>query len=257
MNRFLFCFLFPLFIPLGLLAGAADTTIQGVKVIFNYSPAVFPESWRDSIINAEGENILPEEISRTTSTVIRALKKYPDSVLTINLKGIYCLKTMRFYNLVFGGTNSNQEIYITNNGEAMGYTGDYIEQTFHHEFSSILLRNYFFLFDTLAWKNGNIPGFDYNDPEEGVGAIRNNQSSEDLDTALCKKGFLTQYAYSSLENDVNTVAQNLFCPAPGFWSIADNYPLIREKVILLVRFYHDISAAFTENNFRKFETLIK
>ncbi len=257
MNRFLFLFMFVFFVPPRLFAGNADTTIQGVNVEFNYSYAVFPDSWRDSIINGEGENILPAEINRTKSAIINALKKYPDSVLTLNLKAIYCLKTMKFYHLDFGGTNSDKEVYITNNGAAMGYTNDYIEQTFHHEFSSILLRNYFFLFDTIAWKKAVIPGLDYNDPEDGVGAIRNNQSSQDMDTSLCTKGFLTQYAYSSMENDVNTIAQNLFCPASGFWNIADSYPRIREKVNLLTQFYYHISPVFTESYFRKFETLIK
>src|SRR5262249_10670483 len=124
-------------------------------------------------------------------------------------------------------------------------------QTFHHEFSSILFRNYPSLLDTIAWKNANIPGFDYNDPEAGVGAIRKNQSSQELDTALCAKGFLTQYAYSSLENDINTVAQNLFKPSHGFWEIVDRYPRINRKTKLLIAFYNQLHSVFTESYFRQ------
>ena len=101
--------------------------------------------------------------------------------------------------------------------ELLGYTELYLEQTFHHEFSSILYRNHPSFFDEAGWKNANISGFDYNDPEAGVGAIRNNQSSQDLDTALCKKGFLTQYSVSGMENDINTFAQNIFSPSENFW----------------------------------------
>ena len=132
----------------------------------------------------------------------------------------------------------------------MGYTDAYVEQTFHHEFSSILYRNYADHLDTAAWGKANVPGFDYNDPENGVGAIRKNESSQELDTALCRKGFLTQYALSGLENDINTVAQNLFTPSQGFWSIVDNFPKINRKTYLLIQFYQKINPAFTETFFR-------
>src|SRR5205085_6021762 len=101
-------------------------------------------------------------------------------------------------------------VYITNQGRRAGYTDEYLEQTFHHEFSSILFRNYIDKFDTLSWKEANAPDFNYNDPENGVGAIRDNRSSQALDTLFCKKGLLTEYAGSGIENDVNTFAQNLF-----------------------------------------------
>ena len=136
----------------------------------------------------------------------------------------------------------------------MGYTDFYLEKSFHHEFSSILFRNYGLLLDTVEWKktNGNV--FDYNDPESGVGAISSKKSSEELDTALARIGMLTQYAMSSLENDINTIAQNLFLPDNNFWDITDHYPLIKKKVKLLVAFYNKISPIFTEQYFRKINT---
>ena len=107
--------------------------------------------------------------------------------------------------------------------------------------------------DTTAWKKTNMAGFDYNDPESGVGAIRNHQSSQDLDTFLCRHGFLTQYSYSSLENDINTVAQNLFMPSTGFWNIVDQYPAVRKKITLLIAFYNRINPFFTEKYFRELD----
>ncbi|MEI9810500.1 MAG: hypothetical protein WDO16_22970 [Bacteroidota bacterium] len=88
-------------------------------------------------------------------------------------------------------------------------------------------------------------------PENGVGAIRNNQSSQDLDTLLCQKGVLTQYGGSSIENDVNTFAQNLFRPDENFWAYVDRFPRIREKTTLLIQFYTKINPMFTEAYFRK------
>ena len=173
------------------------------------------------------------------------------AVLEANLRAIYIFKYMAFYNVGYGGTNSNDAVYLANNGIAMGYTDAYLEQTFHHEFSSILFRKYPAALDTIAWKNINFPDFEYKDPESGVGAIRNHQSSQELDTALSSQGFLTQYACSSLENDVNTMAQNLFKPSPGFWALAGRYPRIRKKLTLLVALYNTINTHFTEEYFRK------
>ncbi len=228
----------------------ADTSIRGVLVSFRYSVSIFPDSWQVAPINAQGEQLNSSEAGRCKSAIINALKKYPIAALKKNLRAVYFLKDMKFYDVGYGGTNSNDALYLTNDGEDMGYTDLYLEQTFHHEFSSILYRNNPLLFDDAAWIKVNMPGFDYNDPENGVGAIRNNQSSQELDSVLCKKGFLTQYALSSLENDINTLAQNIFSPGEGFWNLVDGYPRISQKVKLMISFYHKIDPAFTETYFR-------
>jgi hypothetical protein len=229
-----------------------DTTIKSVHIGFTYSSLIFPESWRPAPINGYGEQLAPEEIERSRNILLKGLNKYPQSVLK-NLSAVYFLQQMKFYNVSYGGTNSTDAVYLVNQGELSGYTDQYLEQTFHHEFSSILLRNFPALLDTSLWKSANYPGFIYNDPENGVGAIRNNQSSQDLDTVLCKKGILTQYGGSSIENDVNTFAQNLFRPDENFWSYVDHYRRIREKTTLLIRFYTKLNPAFTEQYFRKIE----
>jgi hypothetical protein len=232
-------------------ANYSDTTIRGVAVVFSYSTSIFPDSWRTAEINAHGEPIAPGEIERTKNISIVALYKYPVSLLAGNLKGVYYLKSMNFYNTPFGGTNSSDNLYLTNDGFSSGYTNDYLEQTFHHEFSSILFRNHPEYLDTAAWNKANMPGFIYNDPGEGVGAIQKNQSSQDIDTILCRKGILTQYALSAMENDLNTLAQNLFCPDKDFWKTVDKYPRVKIKVMLLINFYNKFNAAYTERYFRR------
>lgn len=237
-------------LPLTAQAGSRDTIIRKVNISFDYRSEIFPESWRISPISAKADAINAAEIERSKSVTSRALLKYPVSMLSDNIRTIYWLRSMSFYDVGYGGTNSNEALYLTNDGIALGYTDKYLEQTFHHEFSSILLRNYFSQFDTTAWKAANLSPFNYNDPEDGVGAIRNNASSQELDTLICKRGMLTQYALSSIENDVNTFAQNMFCPSPGFWKIVDTFPRIRKKTSLLIAFYGKINALFTEQYFR-------
>lgn len=228
-----------------------DTVIRGVKVCFRYSVLNFPETWQAAPISAKGEPIAATEVNRSRQVIINAMNKYSAGLLQKHLRAVYFLRTMSFYEVGYGGTNSADALYLTNEGVKMGYSDLYLEQTFHHEFSSILYRNNPSFINENAWLKANINGFSYNDPEKGVGAIRNNQSSQDFDTSLCAKGFLTQYAMSGMENDINTVAQNLFSPSPGFWDIADRYPRIHEKVKLLISFYHKLDPLFTEQYFRK------
>jgi hypothetical protein len=239
------------FLYLLLLSAPADTSINGIKVEFTYTPSIFPTSWKVAPINARAENMPRYEIVRAREVITDALNKYPLPVLKQELSGVYFVRSMRFYDVAYGGTNSENAIYISNDGVKMGYTASYIEQTFHHEFSSILLRNHPTFLDTVEWKKANIPEFDYNDPENGVGSIRKNQSSQELDTLLTQQGFLTQYSLSSIENDINTFAQNLFCPSPDFWPIVENYPRVKKKVKLLIAFYNQINPIFKEEYFRK------
>jgi hypothetical protein len=230
-----------------------DTTIKAVHIGFNYSPLIFPESWRPAPINAYGEQLAFREIQRSKEILARGLSKYPDATLK-NLAAVYFVRLMKFYDVAYGGTNSTDAVYLVNQGVSSGYTDKYLEQTFHHEFSSILFRNFPALLDTNAWKEANHPDFIYNDPENGVGAIRNNQSSQELDSLLCQKGVLTQYGASSIENDVNTFAQNLFCPDENFWKYVDHFRRIRAKTTLLIQFYTKINPLFTEQYFRKLGT---
>jgi hypothetical protein len=229
-----------------------DTTIQQVKIVFEYSDHNFPGEWRNDQINAQGQQIAIEEIPRSKKIIAMALGKYGDQLLEYNLKAVYFLRSMQFFQVGFGGTNSTDRLYLTNNGIPMGYTDRYIEQTFHHEFSSILFRNYSRFIDTAKWKKANDPTFDYNDPESGVGAIRKGRSSQVPDTSLARFGFLTEYSMSSLENDLNTLAQNLFLPDQGFWDIFDMYPGIRTKTQLLIAFYNELDKRYTEKYFRRF-----
>lgn len=229
-----------------------DTTIRGIHVSFDYSRNIFPDFWQQPPINAEAEPIVVSEIERCKQILNRALEKYPSSLLEQELKSVYFIKAMKFYDVGYGGTNSTDALYLTNNGSSQGYTDLYLEQTFHHEFSSILYRNHPSFIREWDWTRSNSRDFAYTDPENGVGAIRDNRSSQDFDTLLCVKGLLTQYSTSGMENDLNTFAQNLFSPSPGFWEIVDRYPRIRRKVRLIVSFYSKINPVFTINYFRHF-----
>lgn len=236
------------------IASPADTTIKNVRIVFTYSKNIFPAEWQTGSIKAEGQQIAEGEIERTKKVLVKALNKYPKVLFSQSLKAVYCMKYVSFYGVNYGGTNSTAELYLTNNGIVNGYTDKYLEQTFHHEFSSILFRNKIQLLDTAAWNAASSPSFANKDSLNGVGAIIKKEASQTIDTILCKKGVLTQYALSGLENDVNTFAQNLFKPEEQFWYAVETFPLIQKKAMLLINFYNRLNPVFTLTYFKKMAT---
>lgn len=230
---------------------ASDTTIKGIHISFGYTRNIFPDFWQTAPINAMAEPLASPEITRCKIILKTALDKYPSLMLERELKDVYFVKAMKFYDVGYGGTNSTDALYLTNNGNSNGYTNLYLEQTFHHEFSSILYRNHPSYIKESKWYQANSQDFVYTDPENGVGAIRTNKSSQEFDSLLCEKGVLTEYATSGIENDLNTFAQNLFSPSPGFWGIVDKFSRISKKLKLIVAFYHKIDPVFTMEYFKK------
>src|ERR1043165_9288611 len=95
-----------LLLPVAVYSQTEDTMIQQVKVVFNYSIENFPEDWRNDRIDAQGQQIAIEEIARSKQVAVKALNKYNISLLADNLKGLYFLKSMKFFGVGFGGTNS-------------------------------------------------------------------------------------------------------------------------------------------------------
>jgi len=180
-----------------------------------------------------------------------ALNKYPKDILENNLFEIYVLKSLSFYGQPFGGTSSNNQIFITNAGRDKGYDSEFIERAFHHEFSSILLRNYFTCFNSDQWEATNTGVYGTG----GINAIKTNQASKKIDQALLRRGFLYQYATSSLENDFNAFAENLFAPNEAFEKIIDSkMDKILQKYIMAIEFYYCIHPHFDEvffNGLRK------
>ena len=231
---------------------AQDTIIDertGVKLIFSADGEIFPDTWYSEEINAKAISLDSNEYKRSEKIIKSALVKYPIELIQNNIKNIFILKDIEFYGQSFGGTNSTLNLYISNDGIKNGYTNLFIEQTLHHEFSSILLRNFNDIFQKTEWINCNPSDFTYGGG--GLQALKENKDSEDLDTRFNKLGFINEYATSSLENDFNEFAQNLFSPHTGFNQVVERYALIRKKRQLIIEFYTKLNDSLTEEYFNK------
>ena len=217
---------------------------------FVYFHSIFPKHWYNRNIAGSAESLDSSEIDRSKKTLNIAIKKYPRTVLQKNLKKVYFLKSLYFYSVNYGGTYWKDTLYIANSGERLGYTVSFVEKTIHHEFSSILMEHYPRFFNKKEWIKFNHVDFKYG--SGGQKEIKEGKDSEEINSELNEKGFLTEYGMSSLENDLNEIAQNLFVPEAGFWDAVNKYPKLKHKVDLAIIFYGKIDPIFTEAYFKEF-----
>lgn len=218
-----------------------------VRVVTSSDKEIFPPSWLTKEIAASGEELAAEEIERTARVVAAAARKYPAEVLAANLGTVYVLRRLAYFGVEAGGTNSRRDIYLANDGVGLGFTDLALENAFHAEFSSILLRNFPKYLDTAAWTKANPPGFAY--LGNGVEAIKDAKAGLVTTEASLAEGFVYEYSKSSLENDFNSLAKRLFTGDAGFWGAAGQYPALLEKSDLAVKFYQRLHPSFTPGYF--------
>jgi len=223
----------------------------GTNVYYQVDKKIFPCKWRNNRIRPEYTPIDAKDIPGTQAILNTALDKYPENVLRKNLKRIYVLKTMFCFGLEYGGTYYKRNVYVTNNGLENGYTRQYIEGTFHHEFSSVLLKRQKKHFEKEAWLSANPPDFTYG--SGGVAALRTEKTSLRLDSTLFVDGFLNEYSLASIEEDFNCYAEFIFLGDAAFWNAWEGNEAIRRKTEILISFYQRIDKVFTLEYFRSLQ----
>jgi hypothetical protein len=217
------------------------------EILFNITDETFPDSWKTKEINPKAELLDSTEINRSIRIVKFAFTKYSEDILSKNLTKVYVFKSIEFFNQKFGGTNSTDAVYITNNGIIKGYTDTIVEKIFHHEFSSILLRNFPKNINIKLWSKNNLICYG----DGGVNALINNTDGTEFDEILCRQGFLYQYATSDFENDFNSFAENLFCGDKTFWQLVKKYEPLQNKLKLIIDFYNKIDNKYTIEYFEE------
>ncbi len=256
MRRFM-----PSFLLVALLAGTATAQMPKaapdrvedlrthIPVIFVAEDGMFPTDWLTPQINAKAVSLEDTQRQRSSDLLKKAMALYPVKLLKTELSRVYVCKKINFYGLDYGGTNSSDTVYLTNDTPAMGYTDRFFEGSFHHEFSSILLRNHSAFFDEKGWRGANPVGFKYGDG--GISALRTGVDNTEIDGELAKTGLLTQYSEASVEEDFNMMVENLFTGGKRFWRLADTYEPLMKKATITIGFYGKLDPLFTEEYFRK------
>ncbi|MEI6532592.1 MAG: hypothetical protein WCO06_02005 [Candidatus Roizmanbacteria bacterium] len=226
-----------------------------VEIVWQVECDMFPLYFFLEPINSQVTPLANSEIKRSIEILQKTFQKYPSLVLKKYLQKVYLVKSLTNFGASYGGTNVARNIYLANNGVAKGYTDLYIEQMFHHEFSSILLAYIDTSYDrsTTSWKNSTWTSFNKNDFKYGTGGyneINSGTASQDFETKYQKNGFLNQYSTTSMENDFNEIVMNLFVNSKDFWIVVDKNPILTKKASFVINFYHSIDPQFTEEFFR-------
>lgn len=206
------------------------------------TPEILPKSWQRADYDVRMAPIKTEMIETAKQAVGKAEGKYPGDMLKQYLKQTHLLGDLNFFQTSYLGTNSKDKLYIVADG-----TND-VEKTFHHELSSILLRQHPEYLDQAAWNNTLPKGFEYGGGT--VAAHRSGMDSLTLERSEARQGFVCDYSRASQENDFNMIAENLFDGNQTFWKTVDRNPMLRKKVELVVQFYEKLDSRLNADYFR-------
>ncbi|MFM9873796.1 MAG: hypothetical protein ACKVQS_10070 [Fimbriimonadaceae bacterium] len=222
-----------------------------LTISFKAEQSIFPTAWQTPEIKPAAIAINPSDESSSVQAIKHALAKYPNKLTETNLKTIYISQNLSFYGLNYGGTNYIDSLYLT----LIPIKQDdinlkFLERAFHHELSSILLRNHSQLFPNSAWIAANPPDFNYRG--DGTQSLREGTASTKYNDKLNEQGFLAEYSTSSVEEDFNMFAEAIFSGDPDFWRIYNRFPAVAKKADLVMNFYNKLDPTFSKTLFTQF-----
>lgn len=236
-------------------------------VDFPEDRSFLPKTWNEDPINAEVEP-LDERLRLAALGILEAaFAKYPEKIRQRFLGGVSVVGSLKFYDVSYGGTYvSNTRRIVLVYREVFDTRG--FEQRFHHEFSSILLRQNQDLFEATRWSAANDPGLGYHAPgvleeQDGDRSVATRILAAEqkktggsgsglltVDVGLMRSGFLTAYNQVSIEQDFNEATAHLFTN-PEIWEYCRRFPRIDQKVDVLIDFYHRLDPEMDRLFFRR------
>ncbi len=217
------------------------TSKYGIKIVYEVD-ADFLSFWEED--PPITKPIWPRVLMRNADILQTTLERYPVQVIknhlsVINFAGKITLKDGFNYGGLYD--ESKKSIYLVDNG-FQGH--DVVISTFHHEFSSLLLKSN--SFDIDQWRDNNPKDFEYS-YETTKDLLRTYKSASLVGAeADYEKGFMDTYGQTMVENDFNEYAAVVFTYPQKFKKIMDKYPRVRGKFMVLLEFYHNIDPIFTE-----------
>ena len=203
----------------------------------------FPPYWKNKKISPKAEATELEHAKRLLYDIYPSLHLYSKNFLSNNLKGIKLSKSLSFYEINYGGTNSTDDIYLTVGEVTKGFSKKYNIGNFHHEFSSIIKRNYKSFFPEKTWKSLLPTSFKY--LGSGSLALKEGVASLKGSPELYKEGFLSQYSKASIEEDFNMIAGTVFSNPSLMNELKNEYPKLNEKYELWLNFMKTVDPKFT------------
>jgi hypothetical protein len=172
----------------------------------------------------------------------KALAKYPPSLVRNTLTEVFIGGPYTENDAIIVGMYGNDKIYLFYNHKWGDNTPLFLEQTFHHEFSSILIKKY--NFPAFDWLKLNPKHFSYIINPRKIDKYMNSVGNYSASEAMLKDGVVTAYGMVNAENDINTYAETMFTQPEKMKNYIDKYPVIARKYAMLKDFYLSISPGF-------------
>ncbi len=173
--------------------------------------------------------------------VQRALAKYPHTLIRKFLKAVFIAGTIKIYNVEAGGTYLNSWIYISATSDCDPLGPHLYEKILHHELSSLLLVGAEFPIE--KWESANPQNFHYLSSAAEIVKAAEGKSRQNIQKAplMYERGFIHDYGMSSLNNDFNMYAELAMTDLVRLKALAQQYPRIKAKTKILVRFYSSLA----------------
>ncbi|MCP3875140.1 MAG: hypothetical protein GY699_18550, partial [Desulfobacteraceae bacterium] len=169
---------------------------------------------------------------------------YPIQIIKRYLSAIHFAKEIEDRGFLCSGSYDpfKRVVYLVDDGENNDKQAIH---TFHHEFSSLLLKSHTLLLN--PWFDQNPEDFVYLYKLKRDEILKTYNSSSLIGTEIdYKKGFLNTYGQTNFENDFNEYSAMIFTYPEKFKKIMNQYPRVRGKFLVWLEFYHKIDPIFTE-----------
>ncbi len=223
------------------------TSKYGIKIVYKigddfFSPLENPPIPAGPSRNSRVTPIRHIVLKRYADLLKTAFDKYPMDVINNYLKAIQFAGEIEddVYSSYWGTYDPFRRIiYLIDNGDK---NDNQAMSTFHHEFSSLLLKSHSFWVD--PWTENNPKDFKYyEDIYDNYATMKKNR---EVDKDFNEKGMVSNYGLTSFENDFNEYSAMIFTYPERFKKIMKRYPRVRGKFKVWLEFYHKIDPIFTE-----------
>lgn len=222
------------------------TSKYGITIIYEigedfFSPLENPVIPAGPLQNSKVGPIRHRVLQRYPDILQRAFEKYPIDVIQQYLETIQLAGEIDAGIVDYGGAYDpfRKIIYLVDNGAK---SDDLMIETFHHEFSSLLLLSHSFYVN--PWTDHNPKEFEYF--SDIYSDYETMKTKRNVIADYYDKGMVTNYGLSSFEDDFNEYSAMIFTYPQEFKKIMNQYPRIRGKFLVWLKFYKMLNPIFTE-----------
>lgn len=178
-----------------------------------------------------------------TKIVNTALKKYPATLIRKHLKEIRIGGQYRENDGIITGMYEGDTLFLFFNHKDGDNSDLFLEQTIHHEFSSVLIK--LFDFPAFDWLKLNSENFDYIINPAEINAYMNAIQSYSANETQLNQGLVSSYGKANAENDINCYVELIFTQPKTMRTYIKKYPRVGLKYEMIKAFYLSISPGFS------------